>query len=210
MGSGSSSGQTHGCRSSTFTIARPPEAVTLNYPLNRAIGDDETGFNGSDPDAYRIEGWDFMIAGGAVYDNLDYSFTVGHEDGTAEIDAPGGGGRVLHEQLAILARFVNGLDFVRMRPDNTVIQDGLPKGTTARALVDEGRAYALYVNGSPKEGDRVELALALPKGVYRAEWVNTKTGSVDKVEDLDHSGGTRVLVSPPYAEDIALRVHRRD
>ena len=49
-----------------------------------------------------------------------------------------------------------------------------------------------------------------PKGRYRAEWVNTRTGGVDKTEDLDHGGGTRVLVSPEYVDDIALRVYRRD
>ena len=74
------------------------------------------------------------MAGGGVYDNLDYSYTVGHEDGTAEIDAPGGGGHVLREQLAILARFFDELQFVRMRPDNTVIGE-MPEGITARALV---------------------------------------------------------------------------
>ena len=31
---------------------------------------------------YRIQAWDFILAGGAHYNHLDYSFTVGHEDGT--------------------------------------------------------------------------------------------------------------------------------
>ncbi len=30
---------------------------------------------------YRTEGWDFLIAGGALYNNLDYSFTPQHPDG---------------------------------------------------------------------------------------------------------------------------------
>jgi hypothetical protein len=142
-----------------------------------------------------------------VYDNLDYSFTVGHEDGTAEVDAPGGGGCALHEQLAILAQFFKGLDFVRMRPDNSAIQSELPEGVTARALVENGRAYAVYVNGSSPDGG-IELALAPPEGAYRAEWVNTKTGDVDKVEHVEHDRGTRVFVSPQYTDDIALRVHK--
>ncbi|MHC4434167.1 MAG: hypothetical protein ACYTBS_20165, partial [Planctomycetota bacterium] len=75
-----------------FHYAKPPNTVADNYGLNKVIGDDETGFAGSEPGPYRREGWDFIIAGGAVYNNLDYSFTVGHEDGTAEINAPGGGG----------------------------------------------------------------------------------------------------------------------
>lgn len=189
-----------------FHYAKPPDTVAENYGLNRVIGDDETGFAGSEPKAYRLEGWDFIIAGGAVYNNLDYSFTVGHEDGTAKIDAPGGGGPVLHRQLRILIDFVNGLDFVRMRPDNSVIQAGVPKNATARGLVESGRAYAIYING----GRKAELVLELPRGQYRAEWVSTKSGEVDKTEMFRHAGGNRGLHSPEYIDDIALRIHRTD
>ena len=36
---------------------------------------------------YRTEAWDFVIAGGGLYNNLDYSFAAGHEDGTFEYPA---------------------------------------------------------------------------------------------------------------------------
>ena len=52
----------------------------MNYGLGKVIGDDETGFRGVIDRPYRIEAWDFLIAGGALYDNLDYSFTVDHEE----------------------------------------------------------------------------------------------------------------------------------
>ena len=94
-----------------FHYAKPPIAVTENYGLNKVIADDETGFAGSDPGPYRLEAWDFIIAGGAVYDNLDYSFTVGYEDGTAKINAPGGGGTVLRRQLEILKEFAKYFPF---------------------------------------------------------------------------------------------------
>ena len=53
---------------------------------------------------------------------------------------------------------------------------------------------------------KAELSLDLPKGKYKAEWVNTKTGAVDTAEDFDHDGGPRTLVSPAYEEDVALRI----
>jgi len=187
-----------------FHYAKPPTAVTENYGLNKVIGDDETGFAGSGPKPYRLEGWDFIIAGGAVYDNLDYSFTVGHEDGTAKINAPGGGGAVLHKQLKILKDFINSFNFIRMKPDNSVIKGGVPEKATARALVQVGRAYAIYING----GSKANLAVELPGGTYTAEWVNTKTGNVDKKETFQHTGGNRILHSPKYADDIALRIRR--
>ena len=185
-----------------FHYAKPPKAVTENYGLNKVIGDDETGFAGSEPTPYRLEGWDFIIAGGAVYDNLDYSFTVGHEDGTAEINAPGSGGPVLHKQLEILKDFINSLDFIKMKPDNSVIKGGIPDKATARALVQAGRTYAIYING----GNEAKLIVELPKGTYRAEWVNTKTGKVDKTETFQHDNGNRTLSSSKYVDDIALRI----
>jgi hypothetical protein len=187
-----------------FHYAKPPNTIADNYGLNRVIGDDETGFAGSEPGPYRREGWDFIIAGGAVYDNLDYSFTVGSEDGTAKNNAPGGGGPVLHRQLGILRDFVNSFDFVKMRPDNSVIKGGVPQNATARALLCEGRAYAIYVNG----GTRADLVVALPAETYKAEWLNTKTGGIDKRQTFKHSGGPRLLSSPAYEDDIALRILR--
>ena len=185
-----------------FHYAKPPNTVAENYGLNRVIGDDETGFAGSGPKAYRLEGWDFIIAGGGVYNNLDYSFAVGHEDGTNKIDAPGGGGPVFWRQMGILIEFINGFDFIRMRPENSVIKAGVPAKATARALVEPGRAYAIYING----GSEAKLAVELPKGSYSAEWVNTKTGKVDKKERFEHAGGDRTLSSPKYTDDIALRI----
>jgi hypothetical protein len=189
-----------------FHYAKPPNTVTNNYGLNKVIGDDETGFAGSTPTPYRIEGWDFIIAGGAVYDNLDYSFTVGHEDGTAKINAPGGGGAVLHKQLRILSDFINGFDFIRMQPDNSLVKGGVPEKATARVLAEKGRAYAIYING----GGKAQLQVDLPGGTYSAQWLNTKTGKFAKKEAFEHSGGTRTLESPEYKDDIALRIHRLD
>ena len=188
-----------------FHYAKPPEAVAQNYHWDRVIGDDETGFAGDDRvKPYRLEGWDFILAGGAVYSNLDYSFAVGHEDGTAEINAPGGGGPELWQQLRILNDFINSFDFVAMKPDNTIVVGDLPEGTTARALVKPGSAYAIYVKGN----DLRRLTLDLPAGPYRAEWIDTKTGAIAASESLDHAGGPKTLPVPAYVDDIALRVRR--
>jgi hypothetical protein len=183
-----------------FHYATPPDAVSLNYGLNKVIADDETGFKGSDNLPYRAEGWDFILAGGAVYDNLDYSFTPDHEDGTAQPDAPGGGGPTLRSQLKILKDFITRFDFIHMAPDNTVFKGGIPEDATARALVEPENAWAIYIKG----GTQANLILDLPAGAYRAEWLNTRTGASDKTGDFRHDGGERTLASPKYTEDIAL------
>ncbi|MHC4229078.1 MAG: putative collagen-binding domain-containing protein, partial [Planctomycetota bacterium] len=121
---------------------------------------------------------------------------------TAKINAPGGGGAILHKQLGILADFINSFDFVKMKPDNSAIKGGIPDKATARALVQNGRAYAIYING----GSKANLELELPKGNYRAEWLNTKTGKIDKKQTFEHTGGNKTLSSPSYNDDIALRI----
>jgi hypothetical protein len=190
-----------------FHYAAPPDVIAQNTGLDRAFGDDETGFAGNDDRPYRAEGWDFLLAGGGVFSNLDYSFTVAHPDGTAEVEppTPGGGGPALRKQLSVLKGFLSGFDFVHMAPDPDVIKGGVPQKATARALSKPGRAYAVYVNG----GSRADLVLELPPGFYRAEWVNTRTGAVDKGQDLGHPGGRVTLRAPEYQEDIALRVVAR-
>ena len=196
-----------------FHYATPPETVAMNYGLNKPIADDETGFRGKEDVHYRTEAWEFMIAGGAIYDNLDYSFTPGHPDGTLmNFKSPGGGGPELRKQLAIVKAFIDSFDFVKMKPMNGVIKGGEVKAglggspatahAAVRVLGNAGKEYAIYVRG----GTKAKLAIELPRGRYIAEWVNTKTGEVDRKERITHEGGRALLESPDYQEDIALRL----
>ena len=204
-----------------FHYATPPEAVAVNFGLKKVIGDDETGFRGVSDEVYRTEGWEFVIAGGGLYDNLDYSFAAGYEDGTFQYPAtqPGGGSRALRRQLKILADFINGFDFVRMAPDNTVIKEGTPPGGSARALVEPGRAIAIYLrkkSATPKSAAAVPvepaasatLRVELAPGEWRAEWIDTTTGSIVRALDIN-GGGVRDIPPPDYTTDIALRLRRK-
>jgi hypothetical protein len=208
-----------------FHYATPPDTVAMNYALGKVIGDDETGFRGTADVAYRTEAWEFVIAGGGLFNNLDYSFAVGHEDGTFAFPTsqPGGGGRGLRRQLRVLAEFIRGHDFVRMKPDDTLITAGAPQGGAARALVDQdGKAIAIYVlSERPKTSAdaraqpvsdaaaTTRLSVRLADGVWQAKWLDTKTGIVVGSERVD-GGGTRTLESPAYYTDIALDLRRRD
>ena len=137
-----------------FHYATPPDTVGVNYALNKVIGDDETGFRGTTDAPYRTEAWDFVIAGGGLYNNLDYSFAAGLENGTFVYpdSQPGGGNAGFRRQMKILRDFINAFDFVRMSPDNAVIKGGAPEGGTARALVERGKAMAIYVRKESATG----------------------------------------------------------
>lgn len=190
-----------------FHYAHPPETVALNYDLNKPIGDNETGFKGSGDAHYRMEAWEFLLAGGALYNNLDYSFTVGHEDGTyvQPPQTPGGGNPGFRRQMTVLADFMRSLDFVRMKPNRSVITAGVPEKGRVQALAETGRQYAIYLKGQPLSA----LSLDLPRGAYRAEWINVITGQVEAPFDLPHPGGTATLTVPAGTEEIALRLRAR-
>lgn len=187
-----------------FHYASPPDAVATNYHLNRVIGDNETGFRGAADAPYRIEAWDFVIAGGGLFNHLDYSFAAGDEGGTFVYPAsqPGGGNAGFRRQMKILSGFIHGFDFVRMRPDSSVVAGGVPPGATARALVEPGRSMAIYVRGG---GAATVLSIHAPAGTWTAEWIDTKTGATARTETVD-GGGIRPLEAPAYEADIALRL----
>ena len=71
-------------------------------------------------------------------------------------------------------------------------------------LAERGRQYAIYLDG----GHCADLRVDLPAGDYTAEWIDTTTGARAKDEDVV-GGDVRTLISPAYAEDIALRIVRK-
>jgi len=187
-----------------FHYATPPVAVTKNYHLNKCIGDNETGFKAQADSTYRKEGWEFILAGGALYNNLDYSFAPSFEKGTYKYGAqqPGGGSTALRQQLRYLKTFVEKFDFVSMKPDSTVITDGIPAGARAHVLTEPGKQYAVYV----LHGNKVNFGLNLPAGKYSMQWLDPVTGEYSKKKTLRHAGGRAELASPAYVFDIALRI----
>lgn len=190
-----------------FHYAAPPITVAQNYGLKRAIGFDETGFKGSEDRPYRTEGWDFLMAGGSLYNNLDYSYTVASPEGAALVKppTPGGGGPELRRQLSILQAFFSKLDFIHMRPANELLVSRLPEGAGAHILIKPGHTLALYLSG----GTDATLVLDLPGGHYTVEWLHPKSGESEHAQPIDHPGGFLTLTTPHYSEDIALRLDRR-
>lgn len=186
-----------------FHYARPA-AATDNYGLNKVLGLNETGFKGTGDDYYRRQAWEFLLAGGGLYNNLDYSFCVGHEDGTFPVKAPtpGGGGTMLRQQLRLLADFLRLFDYIRMKPARDLIKGGVPKQVAFHVLAEPGKQYAVYLGST--EG--VTLQIDLPKGTYEGEWVDAVSGRHVDLSRLDHPGGTALIKPPGFGQDSALRL----
>ena len=202
-----------------FHYCVPPDTVAMNFALGKVIGENETGFRGRDDVLYRTEGWDFLLAGGALYNNLDYSFTASHPAGTLrDYKSPGGGSAELRQQLGILKAFLDGFDFVHMQPDNHVVRRVSPDLTTS-VLANRGQAYAIYLHvplpNKPKRladhlRDDIDATLTvdLPAGNYSAQWLSPLSGEIKKTDRVAHSGGAVELRSPRFDNDIALSLKR--
>ncbi len=189
-----------------------PQAALENYGLDRALGDDETGFDGTGDRTYRTEAWRFLLSGGSIFSHLDYSFTVDDEDGTAVIrePTPGGGGPRLRSQLALMKRTIEGLDFLKMKPEPGVI-GRLPEGARGVALVEAGRQYLIHVDGGGGGGG--EWMVAIPDGEYRVSWIDPRMGWSlgEGVLSVQVEPGSTIPMTPPgYAEDVVLRLIRND
>ena len=128
--------------------------------------------------------------------------------------------------MRILSQFINGFDFIRMAPDDSVIAGGVPATGSARALVEPGRAMAIYVRKSvPRATLRTDsaakakppppvtdagpaaLQIRLPAGSWQAEWIDTASGRRLRRERVE-GDGVRTLRAPAFDDDIALRLVR--
>jgi hypothetical protein len=205
-----------------FHYATPPETVGLNYGLGKVIGDNETGFRGTNDSQYRMEAWDFVVAGGGLFNNLDYSFTSGHEDGTFVYPKtqPGGGSTALRRQYAFLNQEIQQFDFVHMQPARDLVKAELPHGASARALIKTGKDYLVYIRtglGDWKDSKNktkfgpgeLALQLELPAGKFVAEWFDTKSGNSVEKTQFSHNGGQYALRAPAFEDDLCLTVRKK-
>lgn len=206
-----------------FHYATPPDTVEMNYGLNKVIGDNETGFRGTNDAPYRMEAWDFIAAGGGLFNHLDYSFVAGYEDGTFVYPAsqPGGGNPNFRRQIRFLSDTMHTLRFIDMRPDNALVKTELPPGATVRTLANPGEHYLIYIRtgiGQRREGPELqrsfkngELAVEvdLPPGEYTAEWLDTTACTVAHHAKITHVAGKRMIVAPGFEDDIALVIRKR-
>ncbi len=193
------------------------KGLDFKYKDNKPIELNETGYfplwyKGDRVGDSRVEAWEFIVGGGAAFNHLNGLFTVENPAGKTPENE-----RVLRG-LTNLKNFMDGFEFVRMAPDKGFVISGIKPPQFHRALSELGKQYALYIHHSSEKvggsytvlpGDyREDLVVSLPQGNYRAEWINPESGSSLGSEELKHEGGQRVLKSPGYTIDIALKVKR--
>lgn len=175
-----------------------PLANQLNWHWQRPLGFDESGFAGSDPDTYRRQAWNFIFSGGALFNNLDYSFYAGEETGMGEIDAPGGGGDSLRQYLKILRRVAGRLPMMNMHP--VPYQEIAAPGAYVQLLAAPGKCYAAYLDG-PLQGD---FSFPVPIGTYQVSWLSPLTGELFHTDTLVPQEGRGRLAPLEYEKEAVM------
>lgn len=177
-----------------------PEAVWMNYAWDRPLNFDESGFAGSSDTTYLRQAWQFIVAGGGAFNNLDYSFYVGHEDGKGENDAPGRGSTIFRKQLTYLQEFMKSLDYIRMRPDFVTVAHA--PGVDTQCLSEASKQYAIFLAGQATDW----IKLNLPEGEFSYEFVSPYTGEIISNGTLSSKGEITTLELPDFEQMIALKI----
>ncbi len=186
---------------------RNAQSVRLNYArTNRIMSFNETGLMPPVTPQYRIQGWKYIFSGGALYNNLDYTFQVGHEDGSGGTAFTcewysGCTDTGIKYQLAALLRFMNSIPFINMKPDYRSV--ALNYGDeNIYPLIWAGHEYAVYFEG----GSKAKIKLHVPPGTWQVKWLQPSDLKELAVETVEIQQGSLDLIGPKYTEDILLLV----
>ena len=181
-----------------------PEAVEWNYHYDKVIGFDESGFAGSGDQVYRRQAWKFMLSGGGLFNNLDYSFFTGQEDGRGENKAPGGGSAELRRQLKFLSEFLHGFELEQLKPSTSVVLSS--PGLIPYVLSDTGKSYAVYLRAVGT--DKASLKIDTGDGVFQVQSLDPISGTYLELGSLSTEKGILTLeISIPEGE-LALKIVR--
>lgn len=179
-----------------------PDAVKINYGLNKVIGFNETGFAGSEDQIYRKQAWRFILSGGGLFSHLDYSFSTGHPEGTEQIrESPGGGSPSLRNQFAVLKNLISAQDLNSLKPDDGFIQH--IDGAFSWPMTDKNSCL-IYLE--PVSMQPIHVYLHLPSAIYRADWIECETGKVLSSLPPKRLKGKVEFKSPAGMNDLLFRL----
>jgi len=195
------------------------KGLDYEYGHNKPIELNETSYypmwyQYTDPiAASRVEAWEFMVGGGASFNQLNSRFSTQDPSGNTPDNAE------VMRALRNLRDFLHSFDFVKMHADKSFVISGVPDGAYCRGISQPGEQYALYHHHSELARDQMyyivhpghyqeTFVVALPAGTYREDWVDPASGSVISSATFAHQGGRKELDTPEHTVDIALRIRR--
>ena len=198
-------------------FARPADAASAPV-AKAALAYDESGGLPGGRTSYRQSYWRWMLAGGSVVDNLDWSFMVGHEAGDlpdAKCHEAANAGKAARAQLAVLSTFFHALPFVRMHPSVEWIvgADATPlRGSVQGLILTAPEPYTgAFAAGFVAVGGLSTIGVRIDAGrctSVEVEWVDTQSGHATRalVPPPQPSARERTMAVPPYEDDVAFRL----
>ena len=201
----------------TEYVRAATEALKKNYAARKPIVNVESDYFGGalvkpyGVDDVRLEGWWFLLGGGAGVINLNGEYHRGQETGGADTRE-----RIV-PQRKILRDFVESLDLTSIARFDGL--GDIPSGAFASALAIPGREYAVYLFHAKDDGAWGAHFVATPGtyhdtftlkavrvGRYRLEWIDPASGAIKESKPLDWRGGDLSVTTPAYSLDVALRM----
>lgn len=189
-----------------FHYAFPPRAVTDNYQFNLSVSFDETA-DGCDAPDRRTEAWAFMMAGGAVYDNLDWSFAIDDQSGRGR--NPEGkrrSGLEVKEQLSILKHFMDDYDFIHAKPMNAGRILNMPETVLYYGLENKDETVVYFLKRSVTVIR--QAGLTVPPDSYELTWMDPLDGSIILNQQVPAVENKLSLDFPGFYDDLVLIVKK--
>lgn len=88
------------------------------------------------------------MGGGWSFDNLNGVFTVSDPAGRAAVNKP------VLKTMQALKQFIEGFDFLKMRPDRSFVLSGIPEGAYCRGMSQRG---AICPVSSPQRAQTIRV-----------------------------------------------------
>ena len=161
----------------------------------------------------RLEAWEFMIGGGAAFNQLSGFFTVSN---------PGGRDKVNHLVflgLKNLRAFMESFNYISMRRDRETVRR-VNMAANINAISEKGKQYVMYMHHShlnygefagtyyiPNSGVyEPVITAAIEKGKYTVTFIEPETLKVIEERKLVSGGGEMEIKCPKYTLDIAIKI----
>jgi hypothetical protein len=180
-----------------------PGAAIMNRGITGVTSLDETGFMPHHDSLYINQAWRIILAGAGIYNNLDYSFTAGHESGDWPIpdSNPGWGGPRFRKKLALLSETMAGIPFAGMEFTDGVLEPA--SGNLKQyGLAKPGEIYLVFAECS---GD-AELVPRVPEARYRVTYIDVGAGA-QSMEEIKLGKG-RTLQSPFPSQTLVIKIEK--
>jgi len=189
------------------------------YEYDKPIEINETAYVGSwlredthdIPAISRLESWEFMVGGGAGFNQLNGCFLPSNPSGEGKIN------RKILTNLQNLRKFLESFDYICMSRDFFAAKRA-SVGAKINTISEKGKQYAMYIHHSfpelesqsyyfPNHGPyKPTLTLRLEKGEYTVTFIEPETLKVLEEKSVTCYSEETQIECPQYDLDLAIKI----